>query len=129
MYHLFALSKAATITFSPSIRTHSVSVSTDSNPSSTDSISWQNIFSLAKQHKKNLIQAHLIAIMAAVILVPVPMLMPLLVDEVLLDKPGFMVEIINATFPADWHGPMLTIISVMIVTMILRFIWTLSSVW
>ena len=129
MYHLFALSKAATITFSPSIRTHSVSVSTDSNPSSTDSISWQNIFSLAKQHKKNLIQAHLIAIMAAVILVPVPMLMPLLVDEVLLDKPGFMVEIINATFPADWHGPMLTIISVMIVTMILRFIGTLLSVW
>ncbi len=129
MYHLFALSKAATITFSPSIRTHSVSVNTDSNLSSTDNISWQNIFSLAKQHKKILIQAHLIAIMAAIILVPVPMLMPLLVDEVLLDKPGFMVEIINATFPADWHGPMLTIFSVMMVTMILRFIGTLLSVW
>ncbi|RKZ63828.1 MAG: ABC transporter ATP-binding protein [Gammaproteobacteria bacterium] len=84
---------------------------------------------MAKQHKKTLIQAHLIAIAAAVILVPVPMLMPLLVDEVLLDKPGFMVKIINTTFPADWHGPILTIISVMMITMILRFIGTLLSVW
>ncbi len=67
--------------------------------------------------------------MAAVILVPVPMLMPLLVDEVLLNKPGFMVAIINATFPHNWHGPMLTIFSVMMITMILRFIGTLLSVW
>ncbi|MCP4077629.1 MAG: ABC transporter ATP-binding protein [Gammaproteobacteria bacterium] len=84
---------------------------------------------MAKQHKNILIQAHLIAILAAVILVPVPILMPLLVDEVLLDKPGFMVETINVIFPANWHGPMLTIISVMMVTMILRFIGTLLSVW
>jgi len=104
-------------------------VTSDSTPSSTDTISWQSIISLAKQHKKTLIQAHLIAIAAAVILVPVPMLMPLLVDEVLLDKPGFMVKIINTTFPADWHGPILTIISVMMITMILRFIGTLLSVW
>jgi len=104
-------------------------VTTDTNQPPIDSISWQNIFSLAKQHKNILIQAHLIAILAAVILVPVPILMPLLVDEVLLDKPGFMVKTINVIFPANWHGPMLTIISVMMVTMILRFIGTLLSVW
>lgn len=97
--------------------------------SSDDPISWQKIISLARQHKKTLIQAHLIAIFAALILVPVPMLMPLLVDEVLLDKPGFMVDTINSIFPAGWHGPVLTVISIMVVTILLRLIGTLLSVW
>ncbi|MCK4710976.1 MAG: ABC transporter ATP-binding protein, partial [Gammaproteobacteria bacterium] len=57
------------------------------------------------------------------------MLMPLLVDEVLLDKPGFMVNTINAIFPADWHGPVLTVFSIMIFTVLLRLIGTLLSVW
>jgi ATP-binding cassette subfamily C protein len=96
---------------------------------SSQQISWKKIFSLARKHKKLLIQAHVIAIFAAVILVPVPMLMPLLVDEVLLDKPGFMVAIINKIFPYNWQGPALYIVSVMIVTMLLRFIGTLLSVW
>lgn len=99
------------------------------NPSATEKISWQKIFSLARQHKKILIQAHLIAILAAVILVPVPMLMPLLVDEVLLEKPGFMVATINPLFPQSWHSPALYIISIMIVTMTLRLFGTLLSVW
>ena len=96
---------------------------------STEQISWNKIFSLARQHKKILIQAHIIAIFAAVILVPVPMLMPLLVDEVLLDKPDFMVAIIDRVFPATWQGPTLYILSVMLVTMLLRLLGTLLSVW
>lgn len=95
----------------------------------SSSISWKKIFELARQHKKILIQAHLIAILAALILVPVPMLMPLLVDEVLLDKPGFMVGAVNAIFPVSWHGPTLTVISIMLITIFLRLIGTLLSVW
>ena len=103
-------------------------ISTSTSPA-IDSISWNKIILLAKQHKKILIQAHIIAIFAAIILVPVPMLMPLLVDEVLLNKPGFMVHGINEIFPADWQGPALTVISVMLFTIMLRFIGTLLSVW
>jgi len=95
----------------------------------THYISWKNIIFLAKQHKKTLIQAHIIAIIAAAILVPVPMLMPLLVDEVLLNKPGIMVDFIAMIFPANWQGPVLTIFSIMLLTMLLRFFGTLLSVW
>lgn len=95
----------------------------------TEQISWNKIFLLARQHKKTLIQAHIIAFFAAIILVPVPMLMPLLVDEVLLDKPDFMVATLNQIFPVSWYGPALYILSVMLVTMLLRLIGTLLSVW
>lgn len=102
---------------------------TTSSSAEAEKISWKEVISLARQHKNILIHAHLIAILAAVILVPVPMLMPLLVDEVLLDKPDFMVESINQISPDGWHGPALYIISVMLVTMFLRLFGTLLSVW
>jgi len=92
-------------------------------------LSWRYISQLARAHKATLIQAHLIAIIAAVILVPVPMLMPLLVDEVLLNKPGFMVALVDSIFPVGWQGAALTIFSVMLATMLLRLIGTLLSVW
>ena len=92
-------------------------------------ISWASIYALARQHKATLIQAHLIAFFAAAILVPVPMLMPLLVDEVLLDQPGFLVAQINALFPLSWQGPVLYILGVMLVALLFRMIGTLLSVW
>ena len=58
--------------------------------------------------------------MSAVLSVPVPMLMPMLVDEVLLDKPGKIVEFLQAALPAAWHGPVAIIVTVMLVTMALR---------
>ena len=93
------------------------------------SISWKKIIALASEHKRLLIQAHLIAITAAIILVPVPLLMPLLVDEVLLNQPGTLVGITEALFPATWHGAILTIVCIMLLTLLLRFIGTLLSVW
>lgn len=95
----------------------------------SESITWQKIIALAGAHKRLLIQAHLIAITAAIILVPVPMLMPLLVDEVLLQQPGMLVGITEALFPTAWHGAILTIVSIMMVTLLLRFVGTLLSVW
>ncbi|MDJ0880008.1 MAG: ABC transporter ATP-binding protein [Gammaproteobacteria bacterium] len=87
------------------------------------------IFSLAKNHKPILIQAHVIAIVAAIILVPVPMLMPLMVDEVLLDKPAIIVSTLKQVFYEDWHGPVLFIGVIMFITILLRFLGTLLSVW
>ena len=104
-------------------------MSTQSTTPDNDKIHWQRILNLASQHKAILIQAHIIALVAAVILVPVPMLMPLLVDEVLLDQPGPLVEAVNYLFPQNWYGPVLYILSIMFVTVFLRFIGTVLSVW
>ncbi|MCW8854099.1 MAG: ABC transporter ATP-binding protein, partial [Gammaproteobacteria bacterium] len=48
---------------------------------------WDYVRNLALQHRRHLIKAHVIALLAALVSVPVPLLMPLLVDEVLLHKP------------------------------------------
>ena len=91
--------------------------------------SWAFILKAAARHKPSLIQANLIAIFAAVISAPMPMLMPLLVDEVLLDKPGFLVESMQLIYPANWWGPVLYISSIMLLTILLRFASMMLSVW
>ncbi|MDD5215663.1 MAG: ABC transporter ATP-binding protein [Methylococcales bacterium] len=84
--------------------------------------SWRYILSIALQHKKQLISAHLIAIFATVVSVPVPLLMPLLVDEVLLNKPATVVQIVNAISPTEWQSPLLYICAVLVLTVFLRFL-------
>ncbi|WP_079752413.1 ABC transporter ATP-binding protein, partial [Vibrio parahaemolyticus] len=51
------------------------------------------------------ILANLIAIVATLISVPIPLLMPLMVDEVLLDKPASGLAAMNAVLPEAWHTP------------------------
>ncbi|MCW9013699.1 MAG: ABC transporter ATP-binding protein/permease [Gammaproteobacteria bacterium] len=91
--------------------------------------SWSYVIKLARRHKKLLIHAHIIAILAALVSVPVPLLMPLLVDEVLLQQPGVMVGVVDQMFPESWQGPVLYILVIMLVTMILRFIGLAFAVW
>ncbi|TON51139.1 ABC transporter ATP-binding protein, partial [Vibrio parahaemolyticus] len=57
------------------------------------------------KHKSKLILANLIAIVATLISVPIPLLMPLMVDEVLLDKPASGLSAMNAVLPEAWHTP------------------------
>lgn len=89
---------------------------------------WQYIFSIAKEHKHELILANIIALFAALAAVPLPLFMPLLVDEVLLDKPGMIVATINAFTPASWHSPALYILIMLIVTLFLRMVSLLLNV-
>ena len=90
--------------------------------------SWQSIFEIVKQHKQALIIANVIAVLAAAISVPVPLLMPLLVDEVLLDKPGKVIDFLSAIFPASWLTPVSIIAIVMLLSMLLRLIALLLAV-
>jgi len=81
---------------------------------------WQYILEIAKKHKRQLIMANVIAVIATLASVPVPLLMPLLVDEVLLNQPGFVVNAINTITPSLWHGPVLYISIILILTLLLR---------
>ncbi|MGJ0491757.1 ABC transporter ATP-binding protein [Methylobacter sp.] len=83
---------------------------------------WDYIFQIVSEHKKQLIHTHLIAILATIASVPVPLLMPLLVDEVLLNKPGMTIEFINSLTPAHWHTPILYIAAVLLTSLLLRII-------
>lgn len=85
-----------------------------------NSYQLKGILRQALSFKKHLIKANFIALFAVMCAVPVPLLLPLMVDEVLLDKPGATVAFIESFTPAEWHGPVLFISAVLLLTLILR---------
>ncbi len=94
----------------------------------TKSYSWNTIYQIALEHKKELLISHFIAILATIASVPVPLLMPLLVDEVLLHKPGIIIQTINQAFPLTWQIPILYIGVILLVSLILRIIAILFNI-
>lgn len=92
----------------------------DTPPISAGHYSWRGILRVALEHKRELIIGQLIALFAVAAHVPIPLLMPLLVDEVLLHRPGKVVAFIDSLFPAAWHGPMLYILFMLSATIALR---------
>ncbi|WP_420856751.1 ABC transporter ATP-binding protein [Thiomicrorhabdus sediminis] len=96
---------------------------------SEHSYTWQRIFNLVKRHKPALIKAHIIALLAMLATVPLPLLLPILVDEVLLNQPGFIVNTLNNWVSPSWHGPVYYIVAITIVTVVLRFAGLLFGVW
>jgi ATP-binding cassette subfamily C protein len=92
-------------------------------------LTWRGIADELKIHRARLLQANLIALLAVAASVPVPLLLPLMVDEVLLHHPGKMVAAIGAWFPAAWHGPVLFIGVALLLTVALRLTAILLNVW
>jgi ATP-binding cassette subfamily C protein len=90
---------------------------------------WNELIQMVIHHRRELIAANLIAIMGALAAVPVPLLIPLLVDEVLLNQPGRAVGLMNSLFPENWHGPALYIMVVLVLTLILRILALVFGVW
>ncbi len=90
---------------------------------------WQYILTIASEHKRELVYANIIAILATLANVPVPLLMPLLVDEVLLNNPATVVKTINSMTPDSWHEPMLYIIAILVLTLCLRLVAVVLNVW
>ena len=89
---------------------------------------WHSIYQIALEHKKALIYSHFIAILATIASVPVPLLMPMLVDEVLLKKPGLAISLINPLFPPEWHLPILYISVILIASLILRIVASIFNI-
>ncbi len=97
--------------------------------SSERSYTWQRIFELVKQHKPELIKAHIIAFFAMLATVPLPLLLPILVDEVLLDQPGPIVAFLQFFGSPEWYGPVYYITVITIITIILRGFGLGFGVW
>ena len=82
-----------------------------------EKISLKYIFKLLLNDKKSLIIGQILTIIAILVSVPIPLLLPLLVDEVLLNKPSFFVNNINELF-----GTMTPFYYIAIVTLIVLFL-------
>ncbi len=97
--------------------------------SATEGYSWRYILTEVLRHKQELFKANIIALIAVMAGVPIPLMMPLLVDEVLLEQPGPLVHFMQQLFPAGWHGPVLYILFILLTTVILRLSTMMLTVW
>ncbi|MDD5716454.1 MAG: ABC transporter ATP-binding protein [Sulfuricurvum sp.] len=89
-------------------------------------ITFKNLFSMMLQYKRSLLWGNIIAILATLISIPIPLLIPLMVDEVLLKKGGEITEVIDGLIPSQ--EPILYIAIVLGVTIALRFLFFILSV-
>ncbi|MEZ8194820.1 ABC transporter ATP-binding protein [Vibrio cortegadensis] len=72
---------------------------------SNDTISRSWLITQVKKHKSKLLFANAIALLATLISVPIPLLMPLMVDEVLLNNPASGLEYMNLVLPISMQTP------------------------
>jgi len=95
----------------------------------THAVQWRWILGIALKHKRELTIANIVALLGTIASVPIPLLMPLMVDEVLLNQPATIVNTMKPLFPSAWHGPVLFICGVLILTLLLRFVALVATVW
>jgi len=98
-------------------------------PPVNDVLSWAAILDEVRIHRRALLKGNLIALFAVACAVPVPLFLPVLVDEVLLHKPGGFIAFFAPWFPASWHGPVLFILVALLLTVGLRLASILLNVW
>ncbi|MEZ9625396.1 ABC transporter ATP-binding protein [Aliivibrio fischeri] len=88
----------------------------------SSTINWNWLLRQAKNYKTRLVAANVIAIIATLISVPIPLLMPLMVDEVLLHKPASGVETLNHLLPTAWQNATGYILLVLVLVILMRVI-------
>lgn len=92
-------------------------------------VGWSDMWRSLRAHRSRLIQGNLLALLAVIASVPVPLILPILVDEILLNKPGAFVASVGPWFPAAWHGAVLFILVALLLTVALRLTAILLNVW
>ena len=88
----------------------------------TTTISRYWLIRQAKKHKKTLLFANFIALVATLVSVPIPLLMPLMVDEVLLNQPATGLSVMNAILPDSLKTPTSYIMITLFLVVVMRII-------
>jgi len=86
----------------------------------TGTYTYKTLYDQIKAQKSDFWRTSLYGIVATLLLLPVPMLIPLLIDEVLLENPGKMTGFISALF--GYSEVWLYILLILLAVVILRFI-------
>ena len=89
-------------------------------------ITIKTIFQLILEKKKILIYGQLITLFAILVSVPIPLMLPVMVDEVLLNKPGLFVETINSLLGSTSAFNYILIVALAVI--FLRFIYYIFTV-
>nr|WP_166258307.1 ABC transporter ATP-binding protein [Marinobacter salicampi] len=81
---------------------------------------WRSIARLAFKHRPRLVRANILAIFATLASVPVPLLLPVLVDEVLLEDEGPVLPVMQTFLPEAWHQPVAYIAVMVLAAFLMR---------
>jgi len=93
----------------------------------TNEITLKSIFKLILHKKPILIYGQIITLMAILVSVPIPLMLPVLVDEVLLHKPAHIVGFLNNIFGSSSAFFYISIVALVVIA--LRFIYYLLGAW
>ncbi len=80
---------------------------------------FKKIFKEVFTYKKELIRANIIAILSVLISLPIPLMIPYLIDEILLKKPAIMIESVNKLF-APPHEAYFYVLVVLVASILFR---------
>lgn len=86
-------------------------------------ITLKSIFNLILDKKPALLYGQVITLLAILVSVPIPLMLPVMVDEVLLNKPSYLVHTIDSLFGAS--TPFFYIAVIALVVIFLRFLYYL----
>jgi len=86
-------------------------------------VSWKEIFKNLKKYRKELIIGNAVAVVATLINIPIPLFLPLLVDEVLLGKEGVFVNTYKAIFGEG--TPVSYVLTALILAVFMRILYFL----
>ena len=95
----------------------------------SEHFSFNQIIASALQYRRQLIAANIIAMIAAILSVPIPLILPLMVDEVLLNQPAMAVEFLNQFLPVSWQIANVYIITALLASVLLRLFAVVLNVW
>jgi ATP-binding cassette subfamily C protein len=85
----------------------------------TQHYTFKTLYDQIKAQKSDFLRTNFYGIIATLILLPIPMMMPLLIDEVLLEHPGKMTEVISGFFGSSETWVYIAVILALVVA--LRF--------
>ncbi|MDQ7067524.1 MAG: ABC transporter ATP-binding protein [Sulfurimonas sp.] len=89
-------------------------------------ITIKTLFELILRKKKILIYGQIITLFAILVSVPIPLMLPVMVDEVLLNKPGIFVETINSLLGSTTAFNYILIVTLAVI--FLRFTYYILTV-
>lgn len=95
-------------------------------PAQSNAISWKSLLEEARPFWKKIALGQLIALFAVIISLPIPLLFPMIIDEVLLQKPGWVVATVDRLMDPD--EPYIYILAVLAATLFLRVTFFILNV-
>ena len=95
---------------------------------SNQAFTWSSILKMALDHKKTFALANILSVITTLLSLPIPLIIPSLINEVLLKQPGFFTKALSHVVSESLITPALILITAFALVMSLRLITEILTV-